>query len=211
VILLGGGGIGVVVVDILNRCGVGIDYILDTKIGLESLAGVAVLPEETLASGGVDRDAHELLVCIGDPARRAALVERFPGRWGQAIDPSAIISERSTVDEGSMIFQGAIVQTNSRIGRHVIINTAASVDHDCDVDDYVHIAPHATLCGFVRVQRGAYIGAGATLLPGVTVGAGAIVGAGAVVTRDVPPGSVVAGVPARHLRFVDGTTGIEPE
>jgi acetyltransferase-like isoleucine patch superfamily enzyme len=55
------------------------------------------------------------------------------------------------------------------------------------------------------VERGASLGSGAVVLGGVTIGAGALVGAGAVVTRDVPPGSVVAGVPARVLRRLDGS------
>jgi len=52
----------------------------------------------------------------------------------------------------------------------------------------------------VRLARGCYLGAGAIVLPGVTVGEGAVVGAGAVVTRDVPPGKVVVGSPARAIR-----------
>lgn len=51
-----------------------------------------------------------------------------------------------------------------------------------------------------RVCRGASIGSGAVILAGVTIGAGALVGAGAVVTRDVEPGVVVAGCPAKMLR-----------
>ena len=61
----------------------------------------------------------------------------------------------------------------------------------------------------VRVEEWADIGTGAILLPGVTVGKGSIVGAGAVVARDVPPFSVVAGVPARFVRWRDGYPGSE--
>jgi maltose O-acetyltransferase len=55
----------------------------------------------------------------------------------------------------------------------------------------------------IRIQSGAWIGARAVLLPGVTIGAGAVVAAGAVVTRDVPPDTLVAGVPARALRELE--------
>jgi acetyltransferase-like isoleucine patch superfamily enzyme len=56
----------------------------------------------------------------------------------------------------------------------------------------------------VRIEAWADIGTNATILPGVTVGRGAIVGAGAVVTNDVAPFAIVAGVPARFLRWRDG-------
>ena len=65
-----------------------------------------------------------------------------------------------------------------------------------------HIATGARLAGAVRVETGAHIGAGATVIECIRIGEGAIVGAGAVAIKDVPPYTVVAGVPAVVLRTV---------
>ena len=88
----------------------------------------------------------------------------------------------------------------SSIGKHTIINTNATVDHDCHLGDFVHIAPGATLCGGVKVGNGTLIGANATVLPNCKIGKNVSVGAGAVVTTDLPDNVVVAGVPAKIIK-----------
>jgi acetyltransferase-like isoleucine patch superfamily enzyme len=70
---------------------------------------------------------------------------------------------------------GSIVQANARIGKHCIINTGATVDHDCIVEDYAHIAPGAHLCGGVHVGEGALVGVSVGLEPGTHVPAWHIV------------------------------------
>ena len=77
------------------------------------------------------------------------------------------------------------------------------MDHDCSLEDFVHICPHATLCGNVSVGEGTQIGAGATVIQGIKIGKWCMIGAGAVIIEDVPDYSVVVGVPGKVIK----TTG----
>ena len=140
--------------------------------------------------------ADEVILAIGDNQIRRRLSTVVTHRFGQAIHPSAIIDASVALGAGSMVLHGSVLQLGVSVGTHTIINSSASVDHDCRIGDFVHIAPGAVMCGDVTIEAGCLIGAGAVVLPGVTVGEGSIVGAGSVVNRDVPPGATVVGNPA---------------
>ena len=113
--------------------------------------------------------------------------------------PTAWIADNATIGPGSQILSGAIIAPEARVGRECIINTNASVDHEDILEDGVEVAPGATLCGLVHAGVNAWICAGAVVLPRIRVGSDAIVGAGAVVTKDVPDGATVVGVPAKPI------------
>jgi sugar O-acyltransferase (sialic acid O-acetyltransferase NeuD family) len=117
-----------------------------------------------------------------------------------AIHPTAFVAQDVQLGEGVQIMAKAAVCARAQIGDACIINTAASVDHECVLGSGVHIGPGATLAGCVRVDDYSFIGAGATVLPRIHIGKYSIVGAGAVVTKDVPDNVVVVGNPARILR-----------
>lgn len=115
------------------------------------------------------------------------------------IHSRATCSPSASIGEGSQILANSVIAADCSLGDSVIINHCANVDHECRLDDGVHIAPGAVLCGCISVARDAFIGAGATVLPRLTIGEGAVIGAGAVVTKHVPARTTVVGVPARPV------------
>jgi acetyltransferase EpsM len=86
------------------------------------------------------------------------------------------------------------------IGKHCIINTNSSVDHDCIIEDFVHLSPNVALAGAVLVGEGTHIGIGACIIQGIKIGKWCTIGAGSVIIRDIPDGSTVVGNPGRIIK-----------
>jgi sugar O-acyltransferase (sialic acid O-acetyltransferase NeuD family) len=142
----------------------------------------------------------QAVVAIGDNAVRKKVAGMTKHQFTNIIHPSAIISNFTTLGQGNVLFHRVVMQAETSIGNHVILNTGAQVDHDCKISDFVHLAPGTILCGNVEVGEGAFIGTGAMVIPGKKIGAWSIVGAGTVVINDVPDGVVVVGNPARVIK-----------
>lgn len=126
---------------------------------------------------------------IGDESRIGTFVEIQKGvRIGRRVKISShtFICQGVTIEDEVFIGHG-VVFINDRYPRATTVGSELQTEADW-------------VCIPTLVERGASIGSNATILCGVTIGAGALVGAGSVVTHDVPPGAVVAGVPARPLR-----------
>ena len=112
---------------------------------------------------------------------------------------TALVSPGVEADASAQIFEGSYIGPDSKIERHCVINTGATVEHDCVIGEFSHISVRAVVLGSVFVGKQVFVGAGSILLPGVTIGDGATIGAGAVVTKDVAPNTKVVGSPARPI------------
>ena len=129
---------------------------------------------------------------IGDDTKIGTFVE---------IQKGASIGARCKISSHTFICEGVTIEDEVFVGHGV---TFINDDIPRATNDDGSIQTEADWsCQQTRVKRGASIGSGATILGGVTIGERSLVGAGSVVTKDVPPGVVVAGNPAKVLRNID--------
>ena len=184
--LYGAGGHAKVIMDILKAEGKLVEALIDDNEGVDELMGVKVLHN-------VNCGISPLIVSIGNNRIRRSIAEKVDAVFGMAVHPSAIVSGSAKVDVGTVVMQGVIIQACVQIGSHCIINTGASIDHECVIDDFVHISPRVTLCGNVHVGEGTWIGAGTVVIPGVKIGKWTVIGAGSVVDKDIPFGVLALG------------------
>lgn len=183
--LYGASGHAKVIIEILEASKIAVEGLVDDNPTMTDLLGYPVFQNRA--------DISPVIVSIGNNKTRKQIVAKLSGCFGTAIHPSAIVSNRITLGEGSVVMQGAIIQADVAVGCHCIINTGASIDHECIVSDYVHISPHATLCGNVTIGEGTWIGAGTTIIQGVKIGKWCVVGAGSVVSKDIPDNVLAVG------------------
>lgn len=188
--LYGASGHGRVIKEILESLNQKVDGFIDDNPAVDEQLGLPV-------SHSVE-DVDEVIVSIGDNGMRKRVAEKLRCKFAKGIvHPKAVFSQTASIGEGSVVMAGAVVNAGTVIGNHSVINTCASVDHECQIGDYVHIAPGAHLCGLIQVGEGTLIGAGASVIPCVKIGRWCTIGAGAAVVSDVPDGATVVGVPGR--------------
>jgi sugar O-acyltransferase (sialic acid O-acetyltransferase NeuD family) len=205
IIVYGASGHAKVLLDTLERMG---EYeivgLVDDNVKLvgQEVFGHRVLGDTRILGEVRAMGVEAGIVGIGDNKTRGALANRML-EYGleliSAIHPSACISGGVHIGPGSAMMANAVVNADSSLGANVIVNTAATVDHDNVVGDCVHLSPGVHLSGGVTIGAYSHLGTGVVVIPNIRIGDQVTVAAGSVVTKDLPDGIVAAGVPARAV------------
>ena len=202
VIIIGAGGQGKVIKDIVLACNDEFVGFLDDNY--------AQFDESAKVLGKISDvekyiDQAEFMVGIGNNFLRRDIVERLEtmnARFYTAIHPSAVISANAQVGEGTTVMPCAVINTCAEVGKHCIINTGAIVEHDNKIENFVHISPRVALGGAVTVGECTWVGIGSVVRNELLITGGCVIGAGAVVVRSITEKGKYIGVPVRKVNGV---------
>lgn len=200
ILILGAGGHGKVVADILQSQGLDVLGFLDDN---PTMWGTKILSLPVLGKIAAFKDYQPtgMIFGIGDNRTRYKVSQQLNHvdchLWVTAVHPRAIVAASAQIGYGTAVMAGVVINPDTFIGKHAIINTAATVDHDSTIGDYAHIAPGSHLAGGTTIGTGVLMGVGSVTTPYHSVGDWAVVGAGTTVIHDVPANVTAKGTPAR--------------
>lgn len=197
-IIIGAGGHGRVVADIAQKLGIYKNIaFLDDGDAIQSM-GLPIIGKSTEAEKYIP--TTDLFVAIGNNHVRQSFLEKLLS-LGASVPvlshPNAVIGSYVTIGAGTVIMAGAIINPCSTIGKGVILNTCSSVDHDCVIGDYCHVAVGAHIAGTVCIENQVFLGAGSVVKNNISVCSDCMIGAGAVVVKNITQSGTYVGVPAK--------------
>ena len=204
VIFLGAGGIAIVAAEIARSRGLEIVGFLDDRAEKHGtlFCGAPILGNFDMLSE-LRQDVPQAVVAFGNCKGRISVAHKvlsYGFSLPNLIHLSAVISQDASIGQGAIIMPGTVINSGTRIGSNIIVNTAASVDHECSIGDGVHLGPGARLSGLVTIGNATWIGIGSVIRESIHIGNNVLVGAGSLVLKDIPDGVVAYGSPARIIR-----------
>lgn len=198
VVIIGAGGHGKVIADIILKAGDKIKGFLDDSYPVKQyFIGYPILGKTSACKEIKD---VAFVIAIGNSHIREKIVKEVGElEWYTAIHPTAVVSSLDvSVGEGTVVMANAVINPGTHIGKHCIINSGAIVEHDNQISDYVHVSVGAKLAGTVSLGDRTWIGIGAVISNNISICEECMIGAGAVVVKDIERPGIYTGIPAKE-------------
>jgi sugar O-acyltransferase (sialic acid O-acetyltransferase NeuD family) len=195
ILLIGAGGHARSCIDVVEMAGFNIIGIVGQRkeVGTRLLGYPILAADDDLTSL---RDRASLaLIAIGQvhtpllriKAAKAALAAGF--NFPVVMSPCAKVSRHATVDDGTIVMHGAIVNANAHVGKHCIVNSRALLEHDSSIGDFSHLSTGAILNGGVQVGKRCFVGSGSIVKHGLEIGSDCLIAMGSKLHNNLPPNS----------------------
>lgn len=199
--ILGAGGHGKVCADIALKMNCWEEIVfLDNSKKISTALGLPVI--DTVSNWAIYSEEFDIFVALGNNRTREMIQEQLENQGATIatlIHPTAVLGAQVSIAHGTVIAAGAIVNPSTKIGKGVILNTSCTVDHDNEINDFVHISPGTHLAGKVSIARRSWIGVGGTVNNNVSICSDVTVGAGGVVVKDINESGTYIGVPVGRI------------
>jgi len=208
VLIVGSSGHSKVIIDIFEKEGkYKIIGLLDAyrNVGEKTLGYKVVGKENNLPDLLNEHPNTKIFIAIGDNWIRQKVKEKILAiipniDFATTIHPSAQIGKNVIIGKGVAIMAGAIINSDTQIGDFTIINTKASIDHDCKMFNFSSLAPNSTTGGNVLIGEYSAISISATIKHGISIGKHTVIGAGALLMNDCGDNLIMYGIPAKKIR-----------
>lgn len=198
-LIIGCGGHAKVITDIANDLGFKNLIYQDVDLEKNKFMGNKVFHKEFI------NYSDYFFVAIGDNFIRQQVTNSFQRKNPKSVSatlvhPTSYISENCSIGEGSVVMPLCVINSCSQIGKGVIINTRAGIDHDNYLMNFSSIAPGATTGGGVTLGLRSAISIGTIIKHGIKIGDDSIIGASSFLNMDISKNKVVYGMPAKIIR-----------
>ena len=196
--IVGSGGHATVVLDAAKLMN-----IWDSILVLDQTKeGIALDVNDLYSNRHQYKPTHDVFVAIGDNKDRENVMTQLTKEgflFATIIHPSAVVAENVSIDAGTCLLAGVVVNPYVRIGKGVIVNTGARLDHHNHIGDFSHVCPGSVLAGDVTIGQRCFLGTGSIVSSQVLISEHVTLGAGCVVVKSITDPGTYVGVPARKI------------
>lgn len=209
-LLIGGGGHCKSVIDsLLENCEYDDMGIVDFEENIgKDILGIKIIGTddclENLYKIGYEY-AFVTLGSIGNPKIRIKLyniLKQIGFKIPIIIDKTAVISKNCSIKEGAYIGKNVVINAGSIVEKCSIINTGSIIEHDCKIEEFVHIASGSVLGGGVTIKKNSHIGSNSTIRQQIVINENAIIGIGSVVVKNIENNVLAYGIPCRMVKKI---------